>query len=108
MLSPEEMQEFRNLISFIMIDFGFQNSEFEIIGLKEYGSRTNGKATINSDLDLLLEYRGTASEDTVFNILHEIPIYHQGIIVDINPIKEDCSGKIEDYLSRCDDDWKVK
>ena len=47
------------------------------------------------------EYKGSAREDTVFNVLHDTPIYLQGIVVDINPIKAECSGTIEEYLKRC-------
>lgn len=68
-----------------------------------YGSQVNGNATEESDLDILLEYEGTVREDDVFNILHEHEIQLNGIVVDVNPIKAECSGTIEDYLLRCDD-----
>lgn len=80
---------------------GFGAGEFDIVDLCAYGSRTNGRADKDLDLDILLEYKGSAREDTVFNILHDTPIFLQGIVVDINPIKAECSGTIEEYLRRC-------
>lgn len=53
-----------------------------------------------------LEHKGSAREDTVFNILHEEHFEVNNVLVDINPIKATCSGTIDEYLSRCDDNWK--
>ena len=91
----------RKWICDIMRETGFGADEFDFVDLCAYGSRINGRAKKDSDLDILLEYKGSAREDTVFNVLHDTPIYLQGIVVDINPIKEECSGTIEEYLKRC-------
>ena len=90
----------------IMNEAGYSDSEFSMKEYRIYGSQANGKATEESDLDILLEYEGTAREDDVFNTLHEHEIQLNGVVVDVNPIKAECSGTIEDYLSRCDDNWK--
>lgn len=84
-----------------MSETGFGADEFDFVDLCAYGSRTNGRAEKDSNLDILLEYKGSAREDAVFNVLHDAPIYLQGIVVDINPIKAGCSGTIEEYLRRC-------
>lgn len=91
----------RKWICDIMNETGFGTDEFDFVDLRAYGSRTNGRANKDSDLDILLEYKGSAREDTVFNVLHDTPICLQGIVVDINPIKAECSGTIEEYLRRC-------
>ena len=85
----------------IMSETDFGAGEVAIIDLCAYGSRINGRAEKDSDLDILLEYKGSAREDTVFNVLHDTSIYLQGIVVDINPIKAECSGTIEGDLKRC-------
>lgn len=106
LINADNLEVLRTRICDIMEDAEFGVDEFRIVELKAYGSRTNGRAHKDSDLDILLEYEGSAREDTVFNVLHESPIYIQGITVDINPIKAECSGTIDEYLKRCDDNWK--
>ncbi len=74
----------------------------EIVGMKVIGSRTRGEAKEDSDLDVLLEYKGRISEDGLFNILNdeESKLYIEGIPVDINPITKGKSGTIADFLER--------
>ena len=74
--------------------------EFRFLGVKLYGSFAAGTETETSDIDVLIEYKGTMREDAVFNILHENPLHLYGRVVDINPIKADKSGTIEEYLSK--------
>ena len=97
----QNVQGPRKWICDIMRETGFGADEFDFVDLCAYGSRINGRAEKDSDLDILLEYKGSAREDTVFNVLHDTPIYLQGIVVDINPIKAECSGTIEEYLRWC-------
>lgn len=106
LINADNLEILRKWICDIMADAEFGVDEFCIVELRAYGSRINGRAHEDSDLDILLEYEGSAREDTVFNVLHETPIYIQGIEVDINPIKAECSGTIDEYLKRCDDNWK--
>ena len=91
----------RKWICEIMSETGFGADEYDFVALCAYGSRTNGREEKDSDLDILLEYKGSTREDTVFNVLHDTSIYLQGIVVDINSIKAECSGTIEEYLRRC-------
>ena len=58
----------------------------DIIDIELYGSRTKEAARKNSDLDILLEYKGNIREDDLFNILNDDPLYIDDIKVDINPI----------------------
>ena len=74
-----------------------------IVGIKVIGSRVNGDSSEDSDLDVLLEFEGHASEDGLFNILNdeeEGRLYIEGIPVDINPITAAKSGTIEEFLER--------
>ena len=51
-----------------------------------------------SDLDIVLEYKGSIREDTFFDILHEDGMKIGGVKVDINPITEGKTGTLERYL----------
>ena len=53
------------------------------------GSRCRGIEKNGSDLDVVVDYKGTVREDDFFNILHEDGFEIAGIVVDINPITED-------------------
>ena len=76
--------------------------DVEIVGMKVIGSRMEGTGTADSDLDVLLEYKGDFSEDSLFNILNDADdrLYIEGIPVDINPITEGRSGTIREFLER--------
>ena len=60
--------------------------DIDIINIQIYGSRTKEAAREDSDLDILLEYKGNIREDDLFNILNDDPLYIDDIKVDINPI----------------------
>ena len=60
--------------------------DIDIIDIQIYGSRTKKAAREDSDLDILLEYKGNIREDDLFNILNDDPLYIDDIKVDINPI----------------------
>ena len=99
-------EDLKEQIGEIMRDEAFGKGEFELVDIAFYGSRTSGKASIDSDLDVLVEYKGTAREDTIFDVLAEQKLMLEGVCLDINPIKKEKSGTIVDYLERCDDNWK--
>lgn len=73
-----------------------------IVDIKVIGSRANGTANDDSDIDALLEYEGDMSEDGLFNILNdeENRLFIEGIPVDINPITKGKSGSIAEFLER--------
>lgn len=99
-------EDLKEQIGEIMRDEAFGKDEFELVDIAFYGSRTSGKPSIDSDLDVLVEYKGTAREDTIFDVLAEQKLMLDGVRLDINPIKKEKSGTIVDYLERCDDNWK--
>ena len=73
---------------------------FRVKQITLIGSRTRAAARDDSDLDVLVEYEGDMKEDTVFNILHEDPLYVDGILIDINPIRKEESGTTEEWLKK--------
>ena len=99
-------EDLKEQISRIIRDEFFGKDEFELVDIAFYGSRVSGKASVDSDLDVLVEYKGTAREDTIFDVLAKQQLMLEGVCLDINPIKKEKSGTIVDYLERCDDNWK--
>ena len=99
-------EDLKEQIGEIMRDETFGKDEFELVDIAFYGSRVSGKASVDSDLDVLVEYKGTAREDTIFDVLAEQQLILEDVRLDINPIKNEKSGTIVDYLERCDDNWK--
>lgn len=71
LINADNLEVLRKWICDIMADAEFGADEFCIVELRAYGSRTNGRADKDSDLDILLEF------------------------------KAECSGTIEEYLRRC-------
>ena len=74
--------------------------EFRVKQITIIGSRTRSAARPDSDLDVLVEYEGRLKEYAVFNILHEDPLYIEGILIDINPIRAEESGTTEEWLRK--------
>ena len=99
-------EDLKEQIGRIIRDEFFGKDEFELVDIAFYGSRVSGKASVDSDLDVLVEYKGTAREDTIFDVLAEQQLMLEDVRLDINPIKNEKSGTIVDYLERCDDNWK--
>lgn len=74
------------------------NLDAEIVGVIVSGSRCRGLEKADSDLDVVLEYKGNVREDTLFDILYEDGMEIGGVKVDINPITEGKTGTLESYL----------
>ena len=72
------------------------------------GSRCRGIEKTGSDLDVVVDYKGTIREDDFFNILHEDGFAIAGITVDINPITEDKTGPLAEYLESAEQYLKEK
>ena len=72
------------------------------------GSRCRGIEQIGSDLDVVVDYKGNIREDDFFNILHEEEFAIAGIAVDINPITEDKTGPLAEYLESAEQYLKEK
>ena len=79
-----------------MSDNFVTSDEFSVVDIEFHGSRARGNNRPDSDLDAVVQYRGTMKEDTAFNILNEDRLTIEGIEVDINPIKED----MDSYMGR--------
>ena len=72
------------------------------------GSRCRGIEKNGSDLDVVVDYKGTIREDDFFNILHEDGFTIAGIVVDINHITEDKTGLLAEYLESAEQFLKEK
>lgn len=80
---------------------GSMPDDFRVTGIRIIGSRASGTAREDSDLDVLVEYEGDISEDSLFNALNgEDGLEIDGIKVDINPITPGKSGTIQEFLER--------
>ena len=68
---------------------GLEN-EVELLAARVHGSRSREELyRDDSDLDVVLSYRGNIREDSFFNELNAHGIAMAGIKVDINPIAEE-------------------
>lgn len=77
------------------------DSEVRLLAARVYGSRTRELLTrADSDLDVVLYYRGDLPEDTFFNELNQYGMSIAGMKLDINPIKDEKTGTLEDFLAR--------
>lgn len=102
--NEEEVKEVvENYIREKLVEIDKEN--IEIIAMEVYGSRSYGGAIESSDLDIVVEFQGDIREDDFFSLLHDEdePFEIEGIEVDINPITEEKSGTIEEYLERVKD-----
>ena len=64
------------------------------------GSRGRGEETVESDLDIVVEYQGSIREDFLFNVAHEDEFLIGNVLLDINPIKKEKSGTLKDYIEK--------
>lgn len=72
----------------VLEDMGMEQ-EVELLAARVYGSRSRQDLyREDSDLDVVLSYRGNIREDSFFNELNAHGIAMAGIKVDINPIAE--------------------
>ncbi len=70
----------------------------DIVDVIISGSRCRGLESENSDIDIVVEYKGNEHEDTLFNAFNEDGLMIGGIKVDINPITEGKTGTLATYL----------
>lgn len=72
-----------------------------IQAVRVYGSRTrDGLYKGNSDVDVVIAYEGTAREDDLFSVLNEAGYKVGNMKVDMNPIRPDKTGTLEDFLEK--------
>lgn len=81
-----------------------ENLNIEIQHVILTGSRARGFENENSDLDLVVDYRGDVKEDTVFNLLNEgeVRVNSLDVPIDINPIRPEETGSLEEYLIKAE------
>ena len=73
----------------ILEEMGLEN-EVELLAARVHGSRSREELYRNdSDLDVVLSYRGNIREDSFFNELNANGMVMAGMKVDINPISEE-------------------
>lgn len=83
----------------MLYDAGVQ--DIELVGAKVYGSRIHeGESHKDSDLDVVVEYRGSIREDDFFSMLHEEDFFLDGLRVGVNPITEGKSGTLTAFLEK--------
>ena len=72
-----------------------------IQAVRVYGSRTrDGLYNEDSDLDVVIAYEGTVREDDLFSALNEAGYKVGNMRVDMNPIRPDKTGTLEDFLEK--------
>lgn len=72
-----------------------------IQAVRVYGSRTrDGLYKEDSDVDVVIAYGGTVREDDLFSALNEAGYKVGNMRVDMNPIRPDKTGTLEDFLEK--------
>lgn len=91
----------RNIISQIISE---TDLDIEIKELWFHGSRSRDDYRDDSDYDIVLYYKGNEKEDSVFNIMHdedyEDDLMWDGNPIDINPIRDEETGSLDEYKER--------
>lgn len=91
----------RNIISQIISE---TDLDIEIKELWFHGSRSRDNYRDDSDYDIVLYYKGNEKEDSVFNIMHdedyEDDLMWDGNPIDINPIRDEETGSLDEYKER--------
>ncbi len=95
---PEDIEN--SVRDFISETFENNNIEAEIGNVIVSGSRSRGLENANSDIDIVAEIRSELKEDALFNILNEDKMEIDGITVDINPIRAEETGTLDNYLPK--------
>lgn len=70
------------------------DDDFEITTIGLFGSRINGNFKDNSDLDVVVEYKGNYREDDIFNALNDNHLMVNGIQFDFSPYSIDKGNSI--------------
>ena len=105
-MSAEEIEEMVSYYVQAKIIENDLNAQVENVIIS--GSRCRGIEKNGSDLDVVVDYKGTIREYDFFNILHEDGFSIAGIAIDINPITEDKTGLLAEYLESAEQYLKEK
>ena len=75
-----------------------------IVDLYVHGSRVYGNPREDSDIDVVLYYKGSIKEDSFYNILHDEDykdqMQYDDFEIDINPIRDEETGSLEEYIKK--------
>ncbi len=86
----------------VLEEMGLEN-EVTLIGARVYGSRSReGMYHADSDLDVVLSYRGNVREDVLFNAMNEAGLKIADIPIDINLISEEKTGTLAEYMKQAE------
>lgn len=105
-MSAEEIEEMVSYYVQAKIIENDLNAQVENVIIS--GSRCRGIEKNGSDLDVVVDYKGTIREVDFFNKLHEDGFAIAGIAIDINPITEDKTGLLAEYLESAEQYLKEK
>lgn len=94
-----------NVRSYLQSKIDDYGLDVKIVDLALYGSRSRGIEKQDSDIDFVVEYKGTVCESHLFNIFHEDGFSIGGKTVDVNPITEWKTGTIDEYLKRAEEEF---
>jgi len=76
----------------------------EILDYYVHGSRVFGNPKEDSDLDVVVYYKGNMKEDALYNIFHDDDYKDQfiydGIVIDVNPIRDQETGSLKAYIEK--------
>ena len=86
----------KNHVEEIIKEYGLDVAVLDVV---VSGSRCRGMEAEGSDLDVVLYFSGTEREDDLFNILHENGVVMGGVSLDINPVSQEQTGSLSEYLS---------
>lgn len=95
-LNAEDME--MTATAYILSKLDDYELDAQIVDVVVSGSRCRGLEHEGSDIDIVVEYKGSENEDTLFAALHEDGFRIGGVRVDINPITEGKTGTLETYL----------
>lgn len=96
------IEDITNFVQYFLEDvISINELDVEIIELYVHGSRINGNPHKDSDLDVVLYYKGNMKEDALFNLLHDDEyvdrLTYDGVYIDINPIRDEETGSLKTY-----------
>lgn len=89
----------------VLEEMGMEN-EVTLIGARVYGSRSKeGLYHADSDVDVVVSYRGNIREDTLFNAVNEAGVKIAGLPIDINPVSKKERERWQNISSRQRNIW---
>lgn len=94
----EVIESISNDIQNVLSEAGIDG--VEIVEVWPHGSRMRGDAKEDSDLDVVLFYKGDYKEDALFNAIGEAGLEIGSVKVDVNPIHIQSQKDIERYKKK--------